>query len=98
MNEELPKPPALASATRAMELVRIWLVDGDQYVVISPNLWKDPATWGLMLVDLAKHVSKAYAEKGFLPQEVLASIKNAFEVEWSSPTDEPRSVEYEGNQ
>lgn len=54
----LPVPAAAQGAEKAMEMVRIWIVDGDQHVVISPNLWKDPAAWGLMLVDLAKHVGQ----------------------------------------
>jgi hypothetical protein len=59
----LPVPPAVTGASKAMEIARIWLVDGDQHVVLSPNLWKDSASWGLMLVDLARHVASALSRR-----------------------------------
>ena len=62
--KELPVPDAVNTAQKAMEMARLWIVDGDQQIVLSPNLWKDPATWGLMLVDLAKHVANAYSQQG----------------------------------
>ncbi|MBI5544540.1 MAG: DUF5076 domain-containing protein [Deltaproteobacteria bacterium] len=70
-----------------MELVRIWIVDGGQEIVLSQHLWRDPASWGLMLADLARHVAKAYEREGGNEEEVLARIKLAFEAEWRSPTD-----------
>ena len=84
---ELPIPSAAERAEKAVEMARIWIVDGDQHVVISPNLWKDAAAWGLMLVDLAKHVASAYEAQGHERAAVLKKIHEAFEVEWESPTD-----------
>jgi hypothetical protein len=92
MKDELPKPTAVETAARSMEMARIWIVDGKQQIVISPNLWKDPAAWGLMLVDFAKHLSRAYVKEGLEPRETLSRIKQAFEVEWTNPTDEPESI------
>lgn len=83
----LPVPPAVSGATKAMEMARIWLVDGDQHVVLTPNLWKDPASWGLMLVDLARHVAAAYEAQGHQRPEVLRRIRDAFDAEWKHPTD-----------
>jgi hypothetical protein len=83
---ELPLPPTVVQAEKAMEVARIWIVDGDQHVVISPNLWKDPAAWGLMLVDLARHVAAAYKAQGNDPQVVLQRIRDAFDAEWGTPT------------
>lgn len=87
MITELPLPPSVDTAERAMEMARIWIVDKTQQVVISPNTWKEPGNWGIMLVDLAKHVSKAYSEKGYNEQEVLTQIKQAFDAEWGFPTE-----------
>jgi hypothetical protein len=86
MKDELPFPTQVNSSKRSMELARIWIIDGDQYVVLSSSLWDDPALWGLMLVDVARHVSKAYASKGKNEEDVLKRIKNAFDSEWESPT------------
>ena len=72
-----------------MELARIWIVDGNQHVAINGNLWDDPAAWGLMLVDLAKHVANAYAKEGRNKQEVLNRILDGFNAEIQSPTDDP---------
>jgi len=54
--QELAPPHSIHGASKAMELARIWIVDENQHVSISGNLWRDPAAWGLMLVDLAKHI------------------------------------------
>jgi hypothetical protein len=84
---ELPVPPTLRDAQKAMEMVRVWIVDGHQHVVLSPNLWSDPAAWGLMLVDLARHVASAYQAQGQDRATVLQRIREAIDAEWSFPTD-----------
>jgi len=76
-----------------MELVRIWIVDGNQHVSISGNLWRDPAAWGLMLVDLAKHIANAYAQHGEDREAMLKRILAGVLAEIESPTDEPGPVE-----
>jgi hypothetical protein len=86
-SQELPRPATLDQAQRAMEIARIWIVDGDQHVVLSQNLWHDPANWGLMLADLARHVANAYEAQGQAREGVLRRIRAAFEAEWSHPTD-----------
>jgi hypothetical protein len=87
--KELAVPAAVESATRAVELARVWAADGAQHVSLDVGLWPDPAAWGLMLVDLARHVSRAYEQTGTVTQaDALARIKEAFDVEWSTPTDE----------
>jgi hypothetical protein len=85
-NEELPIPSNVTSANQKMEMARIWLVDGEQIVSLSSNLWDDPGAWGLMLVDLAKHVAQAYALQGRNPHETLTRIKSAMDAEWQHPT------------
>jgi hypothetical protein len=86
--QELPLPPTLDQAASAMEMARIWIVDGHQDVVLSPNLWPDSGAWGLMLVDIARHVASAYAQqRGQNRTEVLKRIREAFDGEWSHSTD-----------
>lgn len=86
---ELPVPATLDQAEKAMEIARVWIVDGDQHVVLSRSLWPDPAAWGLMLVDLARHVAVAYEAQGDDRLAVLQRIREALEAEWSHPTDKP---------
>ena len=87
--QELQPPHSIHGASKAVELVRVWIVDGNQHVSISANLWKDPAAWGLMLVDLAKHVANAYAQHGEDKHATLNRILAGFLAEIDSPTDEP---------
>lgn len=88
--KELPIPPAAARAASALEIARVWAADGGQHVSLATGLWPDPAAWGLVLVDLARHAARAYAESGGPDATaVLSRIRQAFDAEWSSPTDEP---------
>lgn len=87
---ELPVPPAARSDAAARELARVWASGGEQHVSLDIGLWKDPGAWGLLLVDLARHVARAYEEtEGRDATEVLSRIWEALEAEWQSPTDAP---------
>ncbi len=88
--KELSIPPAALSAKQAIELLRVWAANGSQHVTIETGLWADPAAWGLMLVDLARHVANSYEQKGAISRaEALTRIHAAFDAEWAVPTDEP---------
>jgi len=85
--EQLPIPDVVLAANEKAEMVRIWIADGDQVVTLSARLWEDPGAWGLMLVDLARHVAKAYTAKGLNSDESLQRIRAAMEAEWANPTE-----------
>lgn len=88
--KELPIPPDARSDSSARELARVWAARGEQHVSLDPAAWSDPAAWGLLLVDLARHVAKAYEQtQGRDSSEVLARIREAFDAEWDAPTDTP---------
>ena len=88
--KELPVPAAAKSDASARELARVWAAGGKQHVSLATGLWSDPGAWGLLLVDLARHVANAYEEmEGRDPSQVLARIRDAFDVEWQNPTDTP---------
>ena len=63
----------------------------DQHISLRVGVWKDPEAWGMMLADLARHISAAFeqAEKRD-PVEMLARIKAGFDAEMDSPTDDVR--------
>lgn len=72
------------------ELVRVWAAAGAQHVTLATGLWDDPAAWGLALVDLARHVARAYAQtQGKPPAAVLRRIREGFDAEWGNATDTP---------
>lgn len=83
-------PPAAESDPKSVEIARIWAAGGKQHVSMKTGLWKDPASWGLMLVDLARHVANAYTQSdGRDRDDVLRRIKEGFDAEWDHPTDRP---------
>jgi hypothetical protein len=87
MSQELRVPSVARRDVNARELVRVWAAEGGQHVCIATGVWKDPGAWGIMLVDLAKHIAAAYEQtQMFSASEALARIKSGFDAEWSVPT------------
>ncbi len=86
---QLDIPPASLDDADAVEIARIWVTHGKLEVCLRPEIWEEPATWGIMLADLARHVANAYEQLEERDiDEVLALIKLGFDAEWESPTDE----------
>jgi len=85
---ELPIPNEAAGDARSRELARIWAAKGKLIVVLANGLWDDPAKWGMMLVDFARHVANAYElTTGRKHEEALERLKAGFDAEWSVATD-----------
>jgi len=88
--KQLPIPQAALVDPEAMELLRVWIADGGQHISLATGVWDDPASWGIMLVDLAKHIARAFEQsKGSNYEEALRRLRDGFDAEWSSPTDDP---------
>lgn len=85
MARPLPVPELAQTDSNAIELVRVWAAAGQQHVSIATNVWENPAAWGIMLVDLAKHIAKSY--EGADENDVLQLIKQGIDAEWSAPTE-----------
>ena len=87
------QPPKMAQEDpRAFELLRVWAApDGCQQMTLETT-WHDPGAWGLLLVDIARHVSIAYAKKGTDRNTALKRIRELFDAEWNNPTDEPKDI------
>jgi hypothetical protein len=89
--KELIVPPGAAAENNAVEMARVWHANGKQHVSLNAPGWKDPAAWGLLLVDVARHVADAYAKaEGRDSNEVLRRIRAGLDAEWESPTDKPK--------
>ena len=89
-SDALEIPPVAQKDPKAMEIVRIWVALGDQHVSLRSDVWEDPAAWGILLVDLAKHIANAYYEaSGRKPSETLQRIRAGFDAEWTHATDTP---------
>jgi hypothetical protein len=87
---QLPVPQAAIDDSNAVELLRVWAAEGSQHVSLATGIWNDPANWGIMLVDLAKHIARAYQQETGSPYaKSLHRIKDGIDAEWHTPTDEP---------
>lgn len=78
---ELQIPEAAKKDSEAVEILRIWIADGSQHVSLKTGVWEDPAGWGLMLADLAKHVANAYAAEGKDRDEALCRVYQGLQAE-----------------
>jgi len=75
---------------KSFELLRVWVANRGQHVSLRADVWKDPAAWGLMLADLARHIANSYQQDAGLDRlKTLRVIKAALEAELKSPTDDP---------
>src|SRR5438552_14096329 len=91
-SNSLAVPPLAEKEPSAVEVLRVWAAPGSPQQLTLRTTWKDPGTWGLLLVDVARHAAKAYKAEGRDPAEVLARIRELWNAEWSSPTDDPLDI------
>jgi hypothetical protein len=69
------------------EILRAFIVDRGLSISIQ-RAFDEPATWGLLLVDLARHVARIFAaEAGMTEDEALREIRAMLDAEWDRPTD-----------
>ncbi len=90
--KELDLPPVAKVNPEAIEVLRVWAAPGSPQQLTLRTCWADPGAWGLLLVDIAHHAAQAYEREGRDPDETLARIRELFDAEWSSPTDDPRDL------
>lgn len=88
---DLPRPP-ISTTSGALEVLRVWTAPGaTQEVVVNPA-WSDPGTWGILLVDAARHAAKAYAALGLSEDQAFARILELFRAEIKNPTANPEQI------
>ncbi|HTK85619.1 MAG TPA: DUF5076 domain-containing protein [Patescibacteria group bacterium] len=85
--QRLDPPPGVKTLPQAAEVLSVWAAPEQAQQVTLRTTWEDPAAWGLMLVDIARHAARAYGMEGRSEVETLARIKQFFDAEWSHPTD-----------
>jgi len=84
--EALSVPPD-ALAKGGHEVLRASIVDGGVSVALRRS-FDDPFTWGILLVDLARHAARIYAlETEMSEEEALEQIRSGIEAELDRPTD-----------
>ena len=86
-SRELPIPPRASSDADAAEILRAWIVGGSLEVSLL-RVWDEPDGWWILLVDLARHASRAFAREGICSEHTaMERIRGIFDAEWDRPTD-----------
>lgn len=80
--DEMTPPPAASEDATSFEIARLWVANAAQHVVLRTDVWPDPAAWGIVLADLARHVAAAYQRKdGHDLEDVLERVLAGFHAE-----------------
>ena len=83
---ELPVPPD-AQEAGGHEVLRAFVVDGGLSVSLQ-RAFDEPQTWGVLLVDLARHVARIYEEETDMSfEDAMREIRSMFEAEWDRSDD-----------
>jgi hypothetical protein len=84
--EALSVPPD-ALQKGGHEVLRASIVEGGVSVALRRS-FDDPFTWGILLVDLARHAARIYAlETDLSEEEALEQIRAGMEAELARPPD-----------
>jgi Domain of unknown function (DUF5076) len=84
--EALSVPPD-ALEKGGHEVLRASIVDGGVSVALRRS-FEDPFTWGILLVDLARHAARIYAmETDLSEDDALEQIRAGIDAELERPTD-----------
>ena len=87
-SKELMAPPIVEKDPEAFEVLRIWVAFKNQHMNVRLDTFKDPAAWGILMVDLIKVIANGYKEQqGRNFEEVVSRIVAGFEAELSVSTD-----------
>src|SRR6202789_3611542 len=85
--KQQPLPPDVMGRDDATEVLRAFVVDGGLSIAFT-RAFEEPDMWGLLLVDVARHAARAYAqESSYTEEEALGRGVDMFEAEVAWPTD-----------
>ncbi|PZQ14943.1 MAG: DUF5076 domain-containing protein [Ancylobacter novellus] len=83
--KELAIPFAAHEAEEANEVLRAWIIDHGLHVSLQRG-FEDPAVWGVLLSDIARHVAKIFETEGVCSdEEAREAIKATLDAEWDAP-------------
>jgi len=84
--------PSEAIEHPSVEMIRVWLANEQQHVVLNIGFWEDRGinernAWGIVLADMVHHIANAHhSEYGHSRDESIRMICDSFEAEMSHPT------------
>ena len=89
MKNEVLGPPAAQRDKKSREMIRAWVAEEGLHCSLSIGSWgeHEGTAWGILLSDVARHVSNAIGKGDRSKREaILAEIQTAFEREMEKPT------------
>ncbi|HRN82637.1 MAG TPA: DUF5076 domain-containing protein [Nitrosomonas europaea] len=89
-DSELKTPDSVLSDKSSFEVLRVWDTGQGLKIVLRSDVWSDPAAYGIMLADLAKHIANAYFQaQGKDVATTLLRVLEGFNAELDFPSDVP---------
>jgi hypothetical protein len=86
-DNQLAPPPNALNSSNSGEILRAWIVDGGLEVSLT-RAFDQPDTWGLLLIDVARHGSRMFEHQGVCSEaEAMAAITKMMSAELARPTD-----------
>lgn len=87
---ELTIPSEALNAPESVEILRVWAANEGQHVSITSDLWKDGETWGIMLADLAHHITTMLEQQTKDNRvQILSNLLSGFHSEITCPVNDP---------
>jgi hypothetical protein len=90
---ELTIPPAAVRDAKSVETIRAWIAGHELQCSIFVGMYKDSKfseewAWGILLADVARHVSDTLMKSGQTQSSCVEAIKESFLRELAKPTSE----------
>jgi hypothetical protein len=71
--------PNSSDEEEGLEILRAWIEDDTLHCSLLSGAFTEPATWGTVLADLARHAAEAmHEDEGFETADALRLIREAF--------------------
>ena len=87
VRNELAIPAGAVADDQSVEVLRAWVADEGLHVALV-QAFPEPETWGVLLVDVARHAARAFAAEGMCSEaDALRRMRAMFEAEWDRPAD-----------
>lgn len=89
MKKDVPRMEAPNSIDfEYKEILSVFTSLNDQKILIEKNVWPDPASWGILMVDLIRHISLSYGGNGDIQNDPFINrLRQGFDAEWQAPSD-----------
>lgn len=82
---ELPIPEGASRTPNADEILRVFINSDKNMDLLLRPVFPEPASWGRLIVDIARHAASSYGDKGMDTRQAFAAMRQAAEAEWNSP-------------